>query len=48
MRRLEADPSERYDIAAKQPEVVGQLLELAAAHGSSIKPAVDQLAVPLP
>jgi arylsulfatase A len=40
---LNEDPSERFDIADKQPEVVADLLKDVAAHRASFQPPPSQL-----
>ena len=37
------DPGERWDVAAKHPEVVEDLRKLAAAHRASVQPVDNQL-----
>jgi len=41
---LGEDPSERFDIAAKHPDIVAELKSLAESHRKSIVPVEDQLA----
>lgn len=41
---LQEDPSEQFDIAARHPDVVADLLKEAEAHRASITPVPDQLA----
>lgn len=41
---LGEDPSERFDIAAKHPDVIAELTALAEAHRQSVEPVADQLA----
>lgn len=45
---LEHDPGEQFDLTAKHPEIVSQLLETIQAHEATVEPAIDQLAIPLP
>ncbi len=40
---LGEDPSEKFDLAAKHPEVVARLVEIAAKHRASFTPAPSQL-----
>lgn len=40
---LNADPSERFDIAGQHPEVVADLVAEAAKHSQEVKPAPTQL-----
>ena len=47
MYHVERDPSEQFDLAAKQPEICQQLQRLVAEHRSDVAPAIDQLAIPL-
>ena len=44
---LEKDVSERFNVAAKHPQIVSQLLEQIAAHQADIEPHQDMLAIPL-
>ncbi|MCP4192933.1 MAG: sulfatase [Planctomycetaceae bacterium] len=44
---VEHDPGEQFDLAAKNPAVVAELLQVIAEHEKTVKPAVDQLAIPL-
>jgi arylsulfatase A-like enzyme len=41
---LDQDPSERFDLAAKQPEIVAELRRLAEAHKKTVVPVKDQIA----
>lgn len=41
---LEVDPSEKYNIADKHPEVIEQISKMVEAHKKSVKPVKDQLA----
>lgn len=40
---LEHDPSERFDVAAKHPDIVEELTGLAEGHRASVDPVEDQL-----
>ena len=40
---LERDPSERFDISGKHPEVLEQLIKLAEQHKANVEPAPNQL-----
>jgi len=40
---LNADPSEKYDIAQSHPEVIARLTKLREDHTASIKPVENQL-----
>lgn len=40
---LEHDPSEKYDIAKKHPEVIAELTKLAEAHKKAMAPGKSQL-----
>jgi arylsulfatase A len=40
---LDEDPSEKFDLATKLPDVVARLQKLAAAHEASFVPAPTQL-----
>jgi arylsulfatase A-like enzyme len=40
---LGVDPGEKWNVAAKHPEEVAALLQLAAAHRAALKPALNQL-----
>ncbi|MCG6920002.1 MAG: sulfatase [Acidobacteria bacterium] len=44
---LEEDPSEKYDVAARHPEVIDQIAEHVEAHKKTVEPVPDQLAIPL-
>ncbi len=44
---LEEDPSEQYDVAKQYPQVIADILAIAAQHRSTVKPVPDQLAIPL-
>ena len=41
--QLEQDPSERFDLYAKHPEVVGKVRELVRRHNRELRPAISQL-----
>jgi hypothetical protein len=41
---LDEDPSERFDLAAKHPEIVAELRRLAETHKKTIVPVKDQIA----
>jgi hypothetical protein len=45
---LELDPGERFDVAARHPDVLEQISRRVAAHRASVVPVPDQLAIPLP
>lgn len=45
---LEHDPSEAFDIAAKNPKIVSALQELIREHQRDVVTVPDQLAIPLP
>jgi arylsulfatase A len=40
---LDHDPSEKYDVAKNHPEVVAELLKVAATHRATVRPVVNQL-----
>jgi len=40
---LEHDPSEKYNVASRHPDIVKRLQELAAKHEASIEPVENQL-----
>jgi len=40
---LGEDPSEKYDLAAKHPEIVERLAKLGEKLQASVKPVPDQL-----
>jgi arylsulfatase A-like enzyme len=42
---LEEDPSERFDIAARHPEVLDLIRARVAAHGATVEDVPDQLAI---
>jgi arylsulfatase A len=46
--QLEDDPGERFDVAAWHPDVLEQIRRRVDAHQPTVKPAPDQLAIPLP
>ncbi|MCK4959942.1 MAG: sulfatase-like hydrolase/transferase, partial [Planctomycetes bacterium] len=45
---LEHDPSEKYDIASKHPDVIKQLKRVIAKHQSVLDAPPSQLEIPLP
>jgi len=45
---LELDPGERFDVAARHPDVVEKINRRVEAHRATVKPVPDQLAIPLP
>jgi arylsulfatase A-like enzyme len=47
LHHLLHDPSEKYDIAKDHPEVIAQIRELVEKHKATVKPVVDQLAIPM-
>jgi arylsulfatase A len=44
---LEEDPSEKFDVAARHPEVLERIEERVRAHKDTVAPVPDQLAIPL-
>jgi arylsulfatase A-like enzyme len=44
---LEEDPSEKFDVASRHPEVLEQIAARVEAHKETIEPVTDQLAIPL-
>ena len=44
---VEGDPSEKYDVAAKHPDVVKNLKKEIESFESSIRPVPSQLEIPL-
>jgi arylsulfatase A-like enzyme len=40
---LDHDPGERFDVAARHPEVVAEIRRLAAAHAKTLRPVENQL-----
>jgi arylsulfatase A len=46
--QLEDDPGERFDVAARHPDVLERIRRRVKAHRATVKPVPDQLAVPLP
>jgi hypothetical protein len=45
---LDRDPSEKIDVARRQPDVVAELTRLATEHAASFQPAPSQLDAPQP
>ena len=43
---LDRDPSEKIDVAARQPDIVAELTRLASEHTASFQPAPSQLDAP--
>jgi arylsulfatase A len=41
---LDEDPGEKYDVAARHPDVIAALREIAAAHARTVVPVENQLA----
>jgi arylsulfatase A-like enzyme len=41
---LDHDPSEKYDLAAKHPEIVADLRKLADEHAKTVAPVKNQIA----
>jgi arylsulfatase A len=46
--QLEEDPGERFDVAARHPDVVEQIKRRVEAHKATVETVPDQLAIPLP
>jgi arylsulfatase A len=46
--QLEEDPAERFDVAARHPDVLRRIEELAEAHRRTLEPVPNQLDIPLP
>jgi arylsulfatase A len=46
--QLEEDPGERFDVAARHPDVLDQIKRRVEAHKATVEPVPDQLAIPLP
>ena len=44
---LEEDPSEKFDVAARHPEILEQITARVEAHKRTVEPVRDQLAIPL-
>jgi arylsulfatase A-like enzyme len=44
---LEEDPSERFDVASRHPEVLERIGARVEAHRETVEPVPDQLAIPL-
>lgn len=40
---LEIDPSEKYDLAKENPEVIKGIMQMVKAHTNTVKPVKDQL-----
>ncbi|MEZ6057851.1 MAG: sulfatase [Planctomycetaceae bacterium] len=45
---LDHDPSERHNLAAKNPEVIASIQRIVAEHKAALKVAPSQLEIPLP
>lgn len=45
---LEVDPSEKWDVAEKHPEVIAEIKAAADAHGKTVVAVPSQLEIPLP
>jgi arylsulfatase A len=45
---LDQDPGERYDVAARHPEVVAEIRRIAAEHAKTLRPVENQIAKRLP
>ncbi|MDP6113204.1 MAG: sulfatase [Planctomycetota bacterium] len=45
---LDFDPSEQFNIANKNKQVISDLMKLVEEHKSTLKPVEDQLAIPQP
>ena len=45
---LEHDPSEKYDIAKRRPNVVADIMNEIERHRANLKPVKSQLEIPLP
>jgi arylsulfatase A-like enzyme len=41
---LDQDPSEKFDVASKHPEIVGELRRLADEHAKTVVPVKNQIA----
>jgi arylsulfatase A len=46
--QLENDPAERFDVAARHPEVLERIRRRVEAHQATVEEVPDQLAIPLP
>jgi arylsulfatase A-like enzyme len=46
--QLEHDPSEKFDVAARHPEIVAQLIQARDAHLATLQPVPNQLEIPVP
>jgi hypothetical protein len=44
---LEYDPSEKYDIAESNPEIIERIIGMVEEHRRTVEPVTDQLAIPL-
>ncbi len=44
---LEHDPSEQYDIAESNPDVIAEIIRMVEDHKRTVEPVTDQLAIPL-
>jgi arylsulfatase len=42
---LQADPSERFDVAARHPEAIERIRERVKAHRATVEPVTDQLSL---
>lgn len=45
---LNHDPAEKFDVAAKHPEIVEEMRSLASRHAATLEPVMDQLSIRLP
>jgi arylsulfatase A len=41
---VEEDPAEKYDLAARHPDVIAALRALAARHARTVQPVESQVA----
>jgi len=46
--QLDHDPSENFNVAAKNPDVVDTLMKIIEEHRSTVKPVPSQLEIALP